>query len=53
MDEFLDIVWVKIVDIVQVLVRGMDAVVAPFNVLGRAVVIFVLVFFTVCLTKFF
>ena len=53
MDEFLDIVWFKIMDIVQVLVRGMDAVVAPFNVLGPAVVIFTLVFFTVCLTKFF
>ena len=53
MDEFLDIVWFKIVDIVQVLVRGMDAVVAPLNVLGPAVVIFLLVFFTVCLTKFF
>ena len=53
MDEFLDIVWFKIMDIVQVLVRGMDAVVAPFNVLGPVVVIFMLVFFTVCLTKFF
>lgn len=53
MEEFLDIVWFKIMDIVQVLVRGMDAAVAPFNVLGPAVVIFMLVFFTVCLTKFF
>ena len=53
MDEFLDIVWFKIMDIVQVLIRGMDVVVAPFNLLGPAAVIFMLVFFTVCLTKIF
>ena len=53
MDEFLDIVWFNIMDIAQMLVRGMDAVVAPFHALGPAVVIFMLVLCTVCLTKFF
>ena len=53
MDEFLDIVWFKIMDIAQVVVRGMDTLVAPFNVLGPAVAIFILVFLTVCITKLF
>ena len=53
MDEFLDIVWLKIVDIVLLIVRGMDIVVAPFNVLGPAAVIFLLTFLIVCLTKLF
>ena len=53
MDAFLDILWLKIVDVVQILVRGMDAVVAPVNALGPAAVIFLLTFLTVCLTKLF
>ena len=53
MDEILDIVWFKIADIVLLIVRGMDIVVAPFNVLGPAAVIFLLTFLTVCLTKLF
>ena len=53
MDEFLDIVWLKIVDIVLMAVRGMDTVVAPVNALGPAAAIFLLTFVTVCLTKLF
>ena len=53
MDEILDIVWLKIVDLVLLVVRGMDMVVAPFNILGPAAVIFLLTFLTVCLTKLF
>ena len=53
MDEFLDIVWFKIMDIAQVVVRGMDIVVAPLNVLGPAAVILILVLITVSFTKLF
>ena len=53
MDEILDIVWLKIVDLVLLVVRGMDIVVAPFNVLGPAAVIFLLTLLIVCLTKLF
>ena len=53
MDEILDIVWLKIVDIVLMAVRGMDTAVAPVNALGPAAVIFLLTFVTVCLTKLF
>ena len=53
MDTYLDIVWLKIMDIAQVVVRGMDSVVAPFNTLGPAVVILIMVFLTVCFTKLF
>ena len=53
MDEFLDIIWFKIMDIAQVVVRGVDIVVAPFNVLGPAAVVLILVFLTVCVTKLF
>jgi len=53
MDEILDIVWLKIVDLVLLVVSGMDIVVGPFNILGPAAVIFLLTFLTVCLTKLF
>ena len=53
MDEVFDIVWVKIIAVMQGAVHVMDRLVAPLNTLGPGVVIFILVFVTVCLTKLF
>ena len=53
MEEFLDSVWFKILDIIQVFVRGMDAAIAPLHLLGPAAVVFLLALATVCLTKLF
>jgi len=53
MDEVFDIVWVKIIAVMQGAVHVMDRLVAPLNALGPGVVIFTLVFVTVCLTKLF
>jgi len=53
MDHYLDTIWLKIVAGVQALVRLMDALVSPLHLLGPTVIIFLLVFVTVCLTKLF
>jgi len=53
MDDFLDTVWFKIVAVTQGAVQAMDTLVSPFNILGPVVVIFMLVFVTVCITKLF
>ncbi|MBW2177573.1 MAG: hypothetical protein JRH03_11610 [Deltaproteobacteria bacterium] len=53
MNEFLDIVWFKIVAVTQGVVRAMDVLVAPLNALGPAAVILLLVLVTVCFTKLF
>jgi uncharacterized membrane protein (DUF106 family) len=53
MDEYLDILWLKIVALTQATVRVLDALLSPFNVLGPALVIFLVVFITVCFTKLF
>jgi uncharacterized membrane protein (DUF106 family) len=53
MDEVFDIVWVKIIAVMQGAVHVMDRLVAPLNALGPGMVIFILVFVTVCLTKLF
>ena len=53
MDEFLDIVWLKIVAVSQAVVNVMDVIVSPLHVLGPGVVIFMLVLITVVFTKFF
>jgi len=53
MDEFLDIVWFKIVAATQAVVAVVDTLVSPFHVLGPAAVIFMLVLITVCFTKLF
>jgi uncharacterized membrane protein (DUF106 family) len=53
MDEYLDILWFKIVALTQMVVRVLDALVSPFNTLGPALIIFILVFITVCFTKLF
>ena len=53
MDEFLDIVWLKIVAVTQAVVNGMDTMVSPLNGLGPGAVIFILVLVTVAFTKLF
>jgi len=53
MDNFLDTVWFKILAATQAAVRLMDTLVSPFNILGPVVVIFMLVFIIVCMTKLF
>ena len=53
MDEFLDILWLKIVAVTQAVVNVMDMIVSPLNVLGPGIVIFMLVLVTVVLTKLF
>lgn len=53
MDEFLDIVWFKIIALTQTVVNAMDVIVSPLNVLGPGMVIFILVFVTVAFTKLF
>jgi hypothetical protein len=53
MDEFLDIVWLKIMAVMQGIVHVLDRLVAPLNALGPGTVIFILAFLTVCLTKVF
>ncbi|MEN8243995.1 MAG: hypothetical protein ABFS43_03730 [Thermodesulfobacteriota bacterium] len=51
MDDFLDIVWFKIVEVVKYLAGLMDLVLAPLSPLGPALIILILVFITVCFTK--
>jgi flagellin-specific chaperone FliS len=53
MDEFLDIVWLKIVAVTQAVVNVMDVIISPLNVLGPGMVIFMLVLVTVVFTKLF
>jgi len=53
MENFLDILWIKIVDLVLVLVRFLDVVFEPFNALGPIVAVFVIAGVTVALTKLF
>ncbi|MEJ2642900.1 MAG: hypothetical protein P8010_25405, partial [Desulfosarcinaceae bacterium] len=53
MDAILDKVWLKILVVLEGVVRVMDTLVSPLHVLGPAVTIFILVLITVCFTKFF
>lgn len=52
MEEFLDIVWLKILILVQYFARGLDFLLAPLNPFGPAVKILLVVFITVAATKF-
>lgn len=52
MEEFLDIVWLKILILVQYFARGLDFLLAPLNPFGPAVKILLVVFITVAVTKF-
>ncbi len=53
MDEFLDIIWFKVVAVTQVIVGWMDILVSPLNLLGPVVAILILSLVTVSLTKLF
>jgi hypothetical protein len=53
LDEFFDILWLKIVVVLQGLGHGMDLLVAPLHALGPGAVVFILVVITVAATKFF
>lgn len=52
MDDTLDIIWFKILDVIEYLARMVDIAISPLNMLGPAAIIFLLVFLLVCLTKF-
>jgi hypothetical protein len=52
MEEFLDIVWLKILFLIQYFVKCLDFILAPLNPFGPAVKILVVVVFTVAVTKF-
>jgi uncharacterized membrane protein (DUF106 family) len=51
MEDFLDIVWFKIIDFFHYVASLLDAVFAPLNALGPAFTIFIIAFLTVGITK--
>jgi len=51
MEDFLDIVWFKIIDFFHYVASLIDAVFAPLNALGPAFTIFTIAFLTVVITK--
>jgi hypothetical protein len=53
MEEFLDILWLKVLALIQYLVKCLDYILAPLNPFGPAVVILTIVFVTVAATKCF
>ncbi len=52
MEDVLDIVWLKILLLINAFVKGLDFIFAPLDPLGPAVVISVIVLLTVASTKF-
>ena len=52
MEDVFDIVWLKILALIHTFVKGLDFIFAPLNPLGPAVVISLIVLFTVASTKF-
>lgn len=52
MEEFLDILWLKIVVLVHYIAKFLDFIFAPLNLLGPAAAIFIIAFITVIITKF-
>ena len=52
MEELLDIVWLKILFLIQYFVKCLDYILAPLNSFGPAVKILVIVLATVAVTKF-
>ncbi|MDH4204228.1 MAG: hypothetical protein OEV45_01760 [Desulfobacteraceae bacterium] len=52
MEDVFDIVWLKILVLIHTFVKGLDFIFAPLNPLGPAVVISLIVLFTVASTKF-
>ena len=53
MEEFLDIIWLKVLLLIQYVVKCLDYILAPLNHFGPAVVILAVVFVTVAATKYF
>ena len=51
MEDFLDIVWFKIMDFFHSLATLLDVVIAPLNALGPAFTIFIIALLTVMVTK--
>jgi hypothetical protein len=52
MDDVFDIVWFKILVLVHAVVKGLDFLFAPLNLLGPATAISIIVVLTVASTKF-
>jgi hypothetical protein len=52
MEEFLDIVWLKVLILVQYFVKCLDFILAPLYTFGPAVVILTVVLATVAATKY-
>jgi hypothetical protein len=52
MEDIFDIVWQKVLFLVNYVVKGLDVIFAPLNPLGPAVAILVIVLLTVASTKF-
>jgi hypothetical protein len=52
MEEFLDIIWLKVLFVIQYVVKCLDYILAPLNTFGPAVVILAVVFVTVAATKY-
>ena len=52
MEEFLDIIWLKVLFVIQYVVKCLDYILAPLNYFGPAVVILAVVFVTVAATKY-
>lgn len=51
MDSFLDSLWYKIIDVIDYIAGGIDALIAPLHGIGPAMIIFIMVFIMVCFTK--
>lgn len=52
MDELLDIIWFKIIDIIYYIQNLFDLVFSPLNSFGSGIVIFTIAMITVLITKF-
>jgi len=52
MDELLDIIWFKIIDIIYYIQNLFDLVFSPLNSFGPGIVIFTIALITVLITKF-
>ena len=52
MEEFLDIIWLKVLFLIQYAVKCLDLILAPLNPFGTAVVILAIVIVTVAISKY-
>jgi len=53
MEKLLDIIWLKVLFLIQYFVKCLDYILSPLNHFGPAVVILAVVFVTVAATKYF